>query len=123
VPAISVGSVEVDVLPNAQGVQRRLQDALVPVAIRYSSSVAEIGDTISATSPITAPVTMTPPNAAWPLAGGAGSFNLQTAVSGFGWNTVSDSPWVTVTSPVPGAGSGTVQYSVSANGTGAARSA
>ena len=99
-----------------------MQDALVPVVIRYSSAVAEIGDTISATSPIMAPVTMTPPNATWPEAGGAGSFSLQTAVLGFGWNAVSDSAWLTVTSPVPGAGSGTVQYSVSPNSTGASRS-
>ena len=98
-----------------------MQDALVPVVIHYSSAVAEIGDTINATSPITAPVTMTPPNAAWPDAGGAGSFNLQTAVSGFAWKAVSDSSWLTVTSPVPGAGSGTVQYSVSPNNTGAPR--
>jgi len=98
-----------------------MQDALVPVVIHYSSAVAEIGDPISATSPITAPVTMTPPSAAWPEAGGAGSFNLQTAVSGFGWNAVSDSPWLTVMSPVPGAGAATVQYSVSPNGTAAAR--
>jgi hypothetical protein len=98
-----------------------MQDALVPVVMHYSSAVAEIGDMISATSPITAPVTMTPPNAAWPEAGGAGSFNLQTALTGFGWNAVSDSSWLTVTSPVPGAGSGTVQYSVAANATGASR--
>ncbi len=107
---------------DAQDLNQVMQDALVPVVIHYSSAVAEIGDTISATSPITAPVTMTPPSAAWPEAGGAGSFNLQTAVSGFGWNAVSDSSWLTITSPVPGAGSGTVQYSVAANNTGASRS-
>jgi len=99
-----------------------MQDALMPVVVHYNSAVAEIGDMISATSPITVPVTMTPPNAAWPAAGGAGSFNLQPAISGFGWNAVSDSPWVTVTSPVPGAGSGMVQYFIAANNTGVPRS-
>ena len=33
-PAISVGSVEVDVLPNASGIQNRLRAALVPAATR-----------------------------------------------------------------------------------------
>ena len=105
----------------AQFASQVMQDALVPVVIHYSSAVAEVGDTISATSPIMAPVTMTPPNAALPEAGGAGSFNLQTAVTGFGWNAASDSSWLTVTSTVPGSGSGTVQYSVAPNATGAAR--
>src|SRR5579872_365606 len=98
-----------------------MQDALVPVVIHYSTSVAEIGDMISASSPITAPVTMTPPSATLPAAAGSYSFTLQTAVTGFGWNAASNSSWLTVTSPVPGAGSGTVQYSVSANNTGAPR--
>ncbi|MDX5563771.1 hypothetical protein PYK79_10950 [Streptomyces sp. ID05-04B] len=33
-PAISVGSVEVDVIPNTQGIYNRLRDALVPAATR-----------------------------------------------------------------------------------------
>jgi uncharacterized repeat protein (TIGR01451 family) len=98
-----------------------LQDFASPIVTHYSSAVTELNNTTAATSPITAPVTMTPASAAWPAAGGAGSFSLQTAVSGFGWNAVSDSPWLTVTSPVPGAGSGTMQYSVSPNNTGAPR--
>jgi len=107
---------------DSQDLNQILQDALLPLVTHYSSSVLVAGNTISATSPITAPVTMTPPNAAWPAAGGAGSFNLQTAVTGFGWNAVSDSSWLTITAPVPGAGTGAAQYSVSANNTGAPRS-
>lgn len=95
------------------------QDALTPVVIRYSSSVVETGDTVSATSNITAPVTMTPPSATAYAAATTGSFTLQTAVSGFAWKAASDSPWL-ITSAT-GAGSATVPFSVTANGTGAPR--
>ena len=91
------------------------QDALQPVVIHYSSAVTETSDTVSATSTITAPVTMTPASAILPAIAGGSSFGLQTAVSGFGWNASSDSSWLTVTSPLPGTGSGTVQYSVTPN--------
>jgi len=91
------------------------QDALLPVVIHYSSTVTETSDTVSATSTITAPVTMTPASAILPAIAGGSSFGLQTAVSGFGWNASSDSSWLTVTSPLPGTGSGTVQYSVTPN--------
>ena len=41
-PAISVGSVEVDVLPNAQGVEGRLRAALVPPASQIGDEVGRI---------------------------------------------------------------------------------
>ncbi|MEF9521253.1 MULTISPECIES: hypothetical protein [Streptomyces] len=41
-PAISVGSVEVDVLPNAQGITRRLQRQLVPAADAVGEEVGRI---------------------------------------------------------------------------------
>ncbi|MPY47166.1 hypothetical protein [Streptomyces acidicola] len=41
-PAISVGSVEVDVLPNAQGIQGRLRAALVPPASQIGDEVGRI---------------------------------------------------------------------------------
>ncbi|WHM30175.1 hypothetical protein OH540_09085 [Streptomyces sp. BPPL-273] len=41
-PAISVGSVEVDVLPNAQGIQSRLRAALVPPATAIGDEVGRI---------------------------------------------------------------------------------
>lgn len=40
--AISVGSVEVDVLPNASGIQRRLQQALVPAANTVGDEVGRV---------------------------------------------------------------------------------
>ena len=98
-----------------------MQDALTPVVIHYSSSVVESGDTISATSPITAPVTFNPPGATTAAGTAVGSVALQTAVSGFAWNAVSDSPWLAVNSLPLGAGNGTVQFSLAANTTGGVR--
>jgi hypothetical protein len=42
VPAISVGSVEVDVLPNAQGIRRRLQQQVVPAADEVGEEIGRI---------------------------------------------------------------------------------
>lgn len=41
-PAISVGSVEVDVLPNAQGIRQRLQRAVVPAADEVGEEIGRI---------------------------------------------------------------------------------
>lgn len=41
-PAISVGSVEVDVVPNARGIQSRLRAALVPHASTIGDEVGRI---------------------------------------------------------------------------------
>lgn len=41
-PAISVGSVEVDVIPNARGIYRRLQQALVPAATRAGNEAGQV---------------------------------------------------------------------------------
>jgi hypothetical protein len=83
--------------------------------------VVETGDTVSATSPITAPVTFNPPGTTAAAGIAAGSFAIQTAVSGFGWQAFSDSPWLAVNSGPLGAGNGSVQFSLAANTTGAAR--
>jgi hypothetical protein len=42
VPAISVGSVEVDVVPNAQGVRQRLQNQLVPAANQVGDEMGRV---------------------------------------------------------------------------------
>jgi uncharacterized protein (TIGR03437 family) len=52
---------------------------------------------------------------------GAGSFAVQTAVPNFSWRAVSDSTWLTITSGQSGAGAGTIQYTVTANTSGASR--
>ena len=82
-----------------------MQDALTPVVIRYSSSVAETGDTVSATSSITAPVAFSPPGVTLPDLSWSGSFPVQPVITGFDWRPFSDSSWLTVTSGTgPGAG-------------------
>jgi hypothetical protein len=96
-------------------------DALLPLPIHFSLSITETENTIAATSAITAPVTMTPPNAAVAATSATGSFSLQTAIDGFAWKAVSDSPWLTITSASTGAGNTTVQFAVSANPTGSPR--
>jgi hypothetical protein len=98
-----------------------IQDALLPVVTDYSPPVVETADTISAASGISAPVTTNPPGAAVAEGGANDSFALQTAVNGFAWKAVSDSPWLIVTSGPLGASAGTVQFSVATNSTGAAR--
>ena len=97
------------------------QDALLPVVIRSSTGVSETGDTISATSSVVAPVTLMPAGIMWPSAGGSASFNIQTAITGFNWKAVSDSSWLTITSPATGSGAGTIEYSVAANTSGSSR--
>jgi hypothetical protein len=52
-----------------------------------------------------------PPQAAFGAAGGTGTVAV-TAPSGCPWAAVSNAGWITVTSGTPGAGSGTVGYSV-----------
>jgi len=97
------------------------QDALIPVAIQYSSGITEINDAATATSTIAQPVSFMPSSITVPMIAGTGSMNVQTAVSGFNWSASSDSAWLTIMSAGTGSGAGTVQFSYSANDTGAAR--
>jgi len=112
---------EIGVPLPGKDVNMLLQDALEPVVIVYSTSVAETGDTIGATSPISAPVIFNPPGATAVDAAAAANFTVQTAISGFAWKAASDSPWLVVSSGPLGAGNGAVQFSLAANATGAAR--
>jgi uncharacterized protein (TIGR03437 family) len=99
-----------------------LQDFAVAVVTQSDSSVAETSDTISETSVIAAPVTMTPPIATVAAPQSSGSFQLATAVDGFAWRTSSDSAWLTVAPGSDGgSGNSTLQYSVAANTTNALR--
>ena len=97
------------------------QYALEAIVMPFSTSVMETGDTVSSTSPISAPVTFNPPGTTAAAGIAAGSFAVQTAVNGFGWQAFSDSPWLAVDSMLPDAGNGAVQFSLAANTTGAAR--
>ncbi len=52
--------------------------------------------------------------------GGPGSVTV-TAGAGCAWTAVSNVPWITISAGTTGSGSGTVQYTVDVNGTGAPR--
>jgi hypothetical protein len=66
-------------------------------------------------------VSIEPAGQAVPVGGGPGSITV-TAPAGCPWTAVSNSPeWLTITGPASGSGSGTVQFAVAANATGAAR--
>jgi len=104
-----------------QNAAQVVQDALLPVAIHHSTAVTETGDSISAMSAVTAPVTLTPSSATLQGPATNGSFNLVTAVNGFAWQAASDSSWLTVQSSPLGSGNGSVQYAVAPNRTGKSR--
>jgi hypothetical protein len=58
--------------------------------------------------------------ATYQVGGGTGSINLTTAAQ-CGWQAVSSDSWIVITSTGVGVGNGTINYTVLANGTGAAR--
>jgi hypothetical protein len=75
--------------------------------------------TVSAVVPCT--YTLNPSSGSSPSAGGTGSFSVSTGAA-CSWTAVpSDNTWITITSGTSGIGSGTVNYSIAANGTGNAR--
>jgi HpiC1 cyclase/Bacterial Ig-like domain (group 3)/FG-GAP-like repeat/Viral BACON domain/Right handed beta helix region/CARDB len=104
-----------------QFIQQVSDDRAVPVVFHYNTGVVETGDVTNLTSTVMAPVTMTPASLSVSGGSGSGSFQLQTAVDGFGWKAVSDAAWLIITSSTTGAGSTTVQYTIAANTTGVSR--
>jgi Viral BACON domain len=60
--------------------------------------------------------TLTPSTASAPAAGGTGSLTV-SAAAGCTWSATSNAPFVSITSGAGGSGSGSVGYSVTANGT------
>ncbi|HMG35225.1 MAG TPA: PQQ-dependent sugar dehydrogenase [Blastocatellia bacterium] len=64
---------------------------------------------------------LNPGSASLGAGGGAGSFGVN-ASAGCMWSAVSNFPWITVTSGASGTGSGTVNFSVSANASSTPRS-
>jgi uncharacterized protein (TIGR03437 family) len=64
---------------------------------------------------------LAPTSASPDPAGASGSINVTVNVPNFNWTASSDSSWLTITGGSPGAGNGTVQYTVAANTTAAAR--
>ncbi len=88
------------------------EDALLPVAINYSSSISETGNEIEASSPIDAPVQV-PGTITMAAPAANGSFAVTTAVRGFEWRAASDAAWLTTAAA--GSGDGRAEFSVGAN--------
>jgi hypothetical protein len=101
------GTVQLDVQPNA-GAPR---SGTATVAGRTITFNQEGGCTF-AIAPAGQPVG---------VGGGSGSVAV-TASDSCAWTAVSNVPWITITAGSNGAGSGTVQFTVDANATGAPRS-
>lgn len=93
------------------------QDFSSPLVLHYDTGVTSSNNATDATSTVTTPVTLLSYNEMVSSLGATGSFSLTPAITGFGWNAISDSSWLTVTSPTPASGNSTVQYSVAANPT------
>jgi hypothetical protein len=87
-------------------------DALVPVAIHYSSDIQRAANTIEVDSDIEAPVTA-PSKVTVAASAAAHTFALKTQIGRFAWRAASDSAWLTTTAS--GEGNGSVGFSVSAN--------
>jgi len=85
------------------------------IVTHYDTGVTTTGNTANATSTVRAPVIIVPSNENVTAAGTTGSFGVTAAFSSFGWNAISDSAWLTVTSTSMGTGNGNVQYAVATN--------
>lgn len=74
-------------------VQQVEDDALIPIAIHYSSGIVETGNLVDNSSTIASPVTM-PASMTVPARAAGYRFPLTTVVPGFGWKASSDSAWL-----------------------------
>jgi Putative binding domain, N-terminal len=86
-----------------------------------SGTATIAGRTVSVNQDAGCTFSIAPSTQAVPVAGGSGSV-IVTAGVGCAWTAVSNVPWVTVTNGGSGSGAGTVEFTVDANATGAARS-
>jgi hypothetical protein len=86
-----------------------------------SGNATIAGRTVTVNQDAGCSVSIAPSTQPVPVEGGAGSITV-TAGGGCAWTAVSNLPWVTVTNGASGSGGGTVEFTVDANATGAARS-
>ncbi len=64
---------------------------------------------------------ISPSGYAFNASSNTGTITVTPSASGCSWTALSNAPWITITAGSPGAGNGTVSYSVAANTTGGAR--
>ena len=100
------GTVVLEISPNSTGSPRNaiVTVAGTPVAVSQSSC----------------PVSFDPVSVLLPVAGGSGAIAV-TAFGNCSWAVTSSASWLVITSGHNGSGSGTINYTVAANGTGATR--
>jgi Pro-kumamolisin, activation domain/Putative binding domain, N-terminal len=70
----------------------------------------------------TAVFSLNPTSAGFPSSGGNGNVAISVSPSSASWTAVSNASWISINSARSGSGSGTLNYSVASNSTGAARS-
>jgi len=85
-----------------------------------SGTAAIAGRTVTVNQDAGCSFIIAPGTQAFAVAGGSGTVAVTTSSSGCAWTAVSNAAWVTVTRG-GGAGDGTVEFAVAANGTGAPR--
>lgn len=87
-----------------------------------SGTATIAGRTVSINQEAGCTFAIAPATQAVPVAGGTGAVTV-TAGAGCAWTAVSNAPWVAVTKGASGSGGETVEFTVEANATGAARTA
>ena len=86
-----------------------------------SGTLQIAGRTVTVNQDSGCTVTLGSPSETIAAGGGGGTIAVATTAA-CPWTATSNAPWITITSGSPGAGPGSVQYSVAANATGAPRS-
>lgn len=76
---------------------------------------ARTGEYVLAAQNVACGFSVSPASQSFPASGGTGSISVVAAPSACAWIASSDSPFITLTPPVTGAGSGKVDYTVAAS--------
>ena len=91
--------------------------------VRLSDVAGTVSDTSDGNFTLTATCaySLNSINVSFNVSGGIGNLNVTAAGGGCAWTAASNVAWITITSGASGSGSGTVNYSVAANGTPSSR--
>ena len=109
------GNVSFTVAPNGGSATRE-------GAITVAGQTVGVSEAAPAPPPPNCTFAASPPSASYDATGGNGTVAV-AAANNCAWSATAGATWITVTGGAVGTGNGTVQYSVAANTTGAARTA